>query len=167
MGLGKTLQIIAFLGWLKVGCAGYGLFDSVLVQYPTQMIATYLLMNMIVLRHLKPMTCFVFHLPPPPPAQGRSSRAASDCVPPLCDVIVDPGDQPLVPGGGGNCFDSWLSRFIFTPMGCGAAEATDLGFIFVVINPRVWSANRVDLGFFVHKFSNFILFVWSFRLFSS
>ena len=42
-------------------------------------------------------------------------------------------------------------------MGCGAAEATGLGFVcFVVINPWVLSANRVDLGFFLfHKFSNF------------
>ena len=40
-------------------------------------------------------------------------------------------------------------------MGCGAAEATGLDFFcFVVINPRVVSANRVDLGFF-HKYSNF------------
>ena len=32
-------------------------------------------------------------------------------------------------------------------MGCGAAEATGLGFVcFVVINPRVLSANRVDFG---------------------
>ena len=34
-------------------------------------------------------------------------------------------------------------------MGCGAA-ATSLDFIFV-INPRVFSANRVDFGFFVSK----------------
>ena len=35
-----------------------------------------------------------------------------------------------------------------------AAEATGLGFVcFVVINPRVLSANRVDLGFF--SFINF------------
>ena len=36
-------------------------------------------------------------------------------------------------------------------MGCGAAEVTDL------INSRVLSANRVDLGFFflLHRFSNF------------
>ena len=42
-------------------------------------------------------------------------------------------------------------------MGCSAAEATGLGFVcFVVINPRVFSANRVDLGFFLfHIFSNF------------
>ena len=34
-------------------------------------------------------------------------------------------------------------------MGCGAAEATGLGFVcFVVINPCVLSANRVDLVFF-------------------
>ena len=34
-------------------------------------------------------------------------------------------------------------------MGIGAVEATGLGFVcFVVINPRVLSANRVDLGFF-------------------
>ena len=34
-------------------------------------------------------------------------------------------------------------------MGCGAAEATGLGFVcFIVINPCVLSANRVDLGFF-------------------
>ena len=37
-----------------------------------------------------------------------------------------------------------------TAIGCGAAEATGLGFVcFVVINPRVLSANRVDLDFFV------------------
>ena len=29
---------------------------------------------------------------------------------------------------------------------CGVAEATGLGFVFVVINPRVLSANRVDFG---------------------
>ena len=42
-------------------------------------------------------------------------------------------------------------------MGCGAAEATGLGFVcFVVINPRVLSANSVDLGFFLFLiFSNF------------
>ena len=42
-------------------------------------------------------------------------------------------------------------------MGCGAAEATGLGFIcFVVINPRVLSANIVDFGpfFLFHKLSN-------------
>ena len=34
-------------------------------------------------------------------------------------------------------------------MGCGAAEATDLAFVcFVVINPRVLLANRVDFGLF-------------------
>ena len=39
-------------------------------------------------------------------------------------------------------------------MGCGAAEATGLGFVcFAVINPRVLSTHRVDLGFFLfHKF---------------
>ena len=47
-------------------------------------------------------------------------------------------------GGGGNCTGV---------MGCGAAEATGLGFVFV--NPCVLSANRVDLGFFFHKVSNF------------
>ena len=37
-------------------------------------------------------------------------------------------------------------------MGCGTAEATGLGFVcFVVNNPRVLSANRVDLGFFVYS----------------
>mgnify|MGYP003571746643 CR=1 FL=1 len=47
-----------------------------------------------------------------------------------------------------------LFLFQFHPMGCGAAEATGLGFVcFVVINPCVLSANRVDLGFFLfHKF---------------
>ena len=41
-------------------------------------------------------------------------------------------------------------------MGCGAAEATGLGFVcFVVINPRVLLANRVDLTFFVSYISNF------------
>ena len=41
-------------------------------------------------------------------------------------------------------------------MGCGFKEATGLGFVcFVIINPCVLSANRVDLGFFVSKFSNF------------
>ena len=34
-------------------------------------------------------------------------------------------------------------------MGCGAAEATGLGFVcFIVLNPRILSANGVDLGFF-------------------
>ena len=33
-------------------------------------------------------------------------------------------------------------------MGCGAAEATDMGFVcFVVFFPSVLSVNRVDLGF--------------------
>ena len=33
---------------------------------------------------------------------------------------------------------------------CGAAEATSMGFVcFVVINPRVLSANIIDLSFFV------------------
>ena len=37
-------------------------------------------------------------------------------------------------------------------MGCGAAEATGLGFVcFVVTNPCVLSANKVDLGFFCFK----------------
>ena len=42
-------------------------------------------------------------------------------------------------------------------MECGAAEATGLNFVcFVVINPRVLSANRVNFGLFLfHKFSNF------------
>ena len=46
-------------------------------------------------------------------------------------------------GGGGG---------LYGVIGCGAAEATDLGFsCFVVINPRVLSAYRVDFGllFFV------------------
>ena len=59
---------------------------------------------------------------------------------------------------------SWIPNidsFPETPclwgIGCGATEATGLGFVcFVVINPCVLSANRVDLGFFLfHKFSNF------------
>ena len=38
-------------------------------------------------------------------------------------------------------------------MGCGAAEVAGLGFVcFVVINPRVLTANKV--GFLFHKFSN-------------
>ena len=42
-------------------------------------------------------------------------------------------------------------------MGCGAAEATGLGFVcFVVLNPRVLSANRVDFGLCLfHIFSHF------------
>ena len=43
----------------------------------------------------------------------------------------------------------WSFKFIYANIlhGCGAAEAT--GFVcFVVINPCVLSANRVDLGFF-------------------
>ena len=41
-------------------------------------------------------------------------------------------------------------------MGCGAAEATGLGFVcFVVINPRVLSTDRVDFGLF---FVNFVRF---------
>ena len=45
--------------------------------------------------------------------------------------------------------------------GCGAAEATGLGFVcFVVLNPRVLSANRVDLGFFFLL----LLFPWPPRL---
>ena len=44
-------------------------------------------------------------------------------------------------------------------MGCGAAEVTGLSFVcFVVINPRMLSANRVDFEsfyFLSHKFSNF------------
>ena len=41
-------------------------------------------------------------------------------------------------------------------MGCGAAEATGLGFVcFVVINSRVLSENRVYFGLLFHKFSNF------------
>ena len=41
-------------------------------------------------------------------------------------------------------------------MGCSATEATGLGFVcFVVINPLVLSANRVDFGLVLfHKFSN-------------
>ena len=44
--------------------------------------------------------------------------------------------------------------FVFTPPRwsdgrCGAEEATGMGFVcFVVINPCVLSANRVDFGFF-------------------
>ena len=42
-------------------------------------------------------------------------------------------------------------------MGCGAAEATGLGFVcFVVINPCVLSANRVDFGLFC--FINFPIY---------
>ena len=42
-------------------------------------------------------------------------------------------------------------------MGCGAAEATGLGFVcFIVINPCVLSTNIVDFGLFLfHNFSNF------------
>ena len=44
--------------------------------------------------------------------------------------------------------------FLRSPPPCGAAEATGLGFVcFVVINRRVLSANRVDLGFMFHNFS--------------
>ena len=40
-------------------------------------------------------------------------------------------------------------------IGCGAVEATGL-LCFVVINPRVLSVNRVDLGIFLFQnFSNF------------
>ena len=43
-----------------------------------------------------------------------------------------------------------LRFFLFHKLSCGAAEATGLGFfLFVVINPYVLSANRVDLGFVV------------------
>ena len=44
-------------------------------------------------------------------------------------------------------------------MGCGAAEATGLGFVcFVVINPCVLSANRVFFWFILfYKFSNFTI----------
>ena len=45
-------------------------------------------------------------------------------------------------------------------MGCGAAEATGLGFVcFVVINPRVLSANKVDLGSFFFFFFFFFFFI--------
>ena len=58
------------------------------------------------------------------------------------------------------CFEN----FLLTPpppagvIGCGGAvEVTGLDFVcFVVINPRVLLANRVDFGLFLfHKFSNF------------
>ena len=43
-------------------------------------------------------------------------------------------------------------------MGCGAAEATGLGFVcFAAINPRVLSANRDDLGFLFLKFTTFFI----------
>ena len=50
-------------------------------------------------------------------------------------------------------------------LGSGAAEATGLGFVcFVVLNPRVLSANRVDLGLFLfHKFSIFTPHRWRAR----
>ena len=58
-------------------------------------------------------------------------------------------------------FCGWarLIYFVYPPpphitrvMGCGAAEATGLGFVCIlVINPRVLSANRI-LGFLFHKF---------------
>ena len=49
------------------------------------------------------------------------------------------------------------SPFYHLLMGCGATEATGLGFVcFVVINPHVLTANRVDFGLFLfHKFFNF------------
>ena len=41
-------------------------------------------------------------------------------------------------------------------MGCGAAEATGLGFVcFVVINPGVLSPRELIQAFLFHKFSNF------------
>ena len=44
----------------------------------------------------------------------------------------------------------WVPSFYTGEIGCGAAEATGLGFVCsVVINSRVLLANRVDLGFFV------------------
>ena len=47
-------------------------------------------------------------------------------------------------------------------MECGAAEATGLGFVcFVVINPRVLSANRVYFGLF----SFFFFFLFNFTPF--
>ena len=50
-------------------------------------------------------------------------------------------------------------------MGCGVSEATGLGFVcFVVLNPRMLSANRVDLGFFLfHNFSTFTVSDYSVR----
>ena len=59
-------------------------------------------------------------------------------------------------GGGGSrsARENWIYHIISSasppssPMECGAAEATGLGFVcFVVSNPRVLSANRVVLGF--------------------
>ena len=63
----------------------------------------------------------------------------------------------------GHCILEYWYAFIiteyvfFTPpagvMGCGAAEATDLGFFcFVVMNPRVLSANRVERLFLFINF---------------
>ena len=41
-------------------------------------------------------------------------------------------------------------------MGFGAVEATGLGFVcFVVVNPRVLSANRIDFGLFMFIFFKF------------
>ena len=46
----------------------------------------------------------------------------------------------------------------YSPHGMNATEVTCLCFVcFVGINLRVFSANRVDLGFLFHKFSNFPL----------
>ena len=52
-------------------------------------------------------------------------------------------------GGGGHSKVFFLRAHIgiYTGvMGCGAAETTSLGFVFVFFNPRLLSANRVDFG---------------------
>ena len=54
----------------------------------------------------------------------------------------------------------WGYRFYITPtlMECGPAEATGLGFVcFVVINPRVLSANRVYFGLLFFLFHIFFV----------
>ena len=66
---------------------------------------------------------------------------------------------PLFFGGNLVVFHTLPLSKIYSPgkLGCGAAEATGLGFVcFVVMNPCVLSA-RVDLGFFLLQ--NFFKFI--------
>mgnify|MGYP003571710892 CR=1 FL=1 len=83
--------------------------------------------------------------------------------PPIVTPVKSPSAPMFTPEKLGGMLQLFFCCSICEPpppryagMGCGAAKASDMGFVcFVVINPCVLSANKADFGLFCYKFSNF------------
>ena len=90
---------------------------------------------------------FSFLLSPPPPPQQVITNYREDLY--IYRYLSTRFILPS-PDFGPFCFvNFYFLRFTYAGvMGCGAVEATGLGFFFFVINARVLSANRVDFGLF-------------------